>query len=132
MSSRSIVTLAGLSVVALVLSACASGRPGADPTPPSAQGATSVAGEWRADAPATAWLMFDEAGGVTGSDGCNGVGGTVASSGDEIRFTLDPSTLKACVGVTVSFSQLRSAVVSGDVMTTMDSSGGAIVELRRQ
>jgi hypothetical protein len=53
-------------------------------------------------------------------------------SGDEVTFDLDLSTLRACVGVTTSFSQLGSAVVEGDVMTTRTVDGAEIVQLRRQ
>ncbi|MGD8194091.1 META domain-containing protein [Herbiconiux sp. P18] len=140
MSSRPVLSLAALSFAVLAIAGCAS-SPATDssgageapePGSSSAAGPASVSGEWRADAPQEAWLTIDEAGAVTGSDGCNWVSGTATFDGDAVTFSLNPSTLRACMGVTVSFSRLGSAVVDGDVMMTRDAAGAEIVELRRQ
>ncbi|MCS5714536.1 META domain-containing protein [Herbiconiux sp. CPCC 205716] len=143
MTARTVLSALVILVAASALTGCASGQGGTGSGGDSSGGAggsgsgsgsdaLSIEGEWRTAAPDEAWLRFDADGGVTGSDGCNGVGGTATVEGDEVSFALDPSTLKACVGVTVSFSKLGSAVVDGDVMTTRAVDGGEIVQLQRQ
>lgn len=138
MTARSFVTAVVLLVAASALSGCASSQNASGDDSGDAQGSPSamspadLEGEWHADAPDEARLSFDAGGAVRGTDGCNGVSGTTTVSGDEVTFDLDLSTLRACVGVTTSFSKLGSAVVEGDVMTTRTVDGTDIVQLRRQ
>jgi heat shock protein HslJ len=138
MTARSFVTAVAVLLAASALSGCASsqdasGDDSADgQTSPSVNSASDLEGEWRAEEPDKARLTFDADGAVRGTDGCNGVGGTASVSGDEVTFDLDLSTLRACVGVTTSFSRLGSAVVEGDVMMTRTVDGAEIVQLRKQ
>jgi heat shock protein HslJ len=92
-----------LLLISLAVSACTSG---------SAQGApqdtSSLIGSWKltahghADAPTPAvegveaGLTFSEDGTVSGSSGCNGLGGDYSVEGDKITFGEFVSTLMAC------------------------------------
>jgi len=138
MTARSLVTAVVLLLAASALSGCASSQNGPGDESGDGQASTmspppsELEGEWRAEAPDEARLTFDAEGAVRGTDGCNGVSGTTTVSGGEVTFDLDLSTLRACVGVTTSFSKLGSAVVDGDVMTTRTVDGAEIVQLRKQ
>lgn len=89
-------------------------------------------GTWQAADPDTAWLTIDDSGKLTGDDGCNKFTGTATAVEDEVKFELDISTLKACMGVTTSFHGLSSAVIDGETMTTRDYEGNEIVQLQRR
>jgi heat shock protein HslJ len=136
MTARSLVTAVVLLLAASALSGCASSQNGSGDGSGDGQASTvspsELEGEWRAEAPDEARLSFDADGAVRGTDGCNGVSGTTSVTGNEVSFDLDLSTLRACVGVTTSFSELGSAIVEGDVMTTLTVDGSEIVQLRRQ
>ena len=93
---------------------------------------TDPEGTWQAADPDTAWLTIDGSGNLTGDDGCNKFTGTATVVDDEVRFRLDLSTLKACMGVTTSFHGMSSAVIDGDTMTTRDYKGSEIVQLQRR
>lgn len=93
---------------------------------------TDPEGTWQAADPDAAWLTIDGSGNLTGDDGCNKFTGTATVVDDEVRFRLDLSTLKACMGVTTSFHGMSSAVIDGETMTTRDYKGSEIVQLQRR
>lgn len=134
------LVVALLTTISLATTACASGAAGpAGETTGGSAGSTAgssgpspVAGTWRAPEPATAWLTFDEDGAVTGSDGCNPVNGRYQLTDDVVHFDLEFTTLKACVGVTVSFAALTSAVVDGDSLVARDSHDAELAVLARE
>jgi hypothetical protein len=84
-------------------------------------------GTWR---DGTAWLTLDD-GRVTGSDGCNGVNGSYTAEGDTVTFELGMTTMKACVGVTITFSTLTSATVADDELTLRSAGDVVITTLKR-
>ncbi|WP_440710743.1 META domain-containing protein [Herbiconiux sp. YIM B11900] len=139
MSSRRLVPFLALSIALVGLAGCASGQAGGPgeggddggSTGASAAVDPAAVGTWRAADPDTAWLRIDDAGAVTGSDGCNKVTGTAAVDGDTIEFTMGLMTQKACSGVTLSFGTLTSGQLSGDVLTARDRDGADLVELHR-
>jgi heat shock protein HslJ len=121
------------SIFALVLSGGARrGLVGCASAQPSDSAAPNPEGTWQAADPDTAWLTIDDSGNLTGDDGCNKFTGTATVVDDEVKFKLDLSTLKACLGVTTSFHGLSSAVIDGETMTTRDYEGKEIVQLQRR
>ncbi|MDO9397088.1 MAG: META domain-containing protein [Herbiconiux sp.] len=131
MSSRSLVTALALTFGLVALTGCASGGQGASSGGGAGETDASPVGVWRAEAPDEAWLEIADDGSVSGSDGCNAVTGSADVTGAEVTFTMGLSTLIACPDVSITFSGLRSASVSGDVLTTRDAAGAEIVALRR-
>jgi heat shock protein HslJ len=99
---------------------------------PSASAAPDPEGTWQAADPDTAWLTVDDSGKLEADDGCNHFTGTATVVDDEVKFKLDLSTLKACLGVTTSFHGLSSAVIDGETMTTRDYKGKEIVQLQHR
>jgi len=124
MRTSSILALALAGGAVLGLAGCASSS-SSDPA------AVDPEGTWQAADPDAAWLTIDAAGKLEGDDGCNHFTGTATVVDDEVRFTLDLSTLKACLGVTTSFQGMSSAVIEGETMTTRDYKGNEIVQLHR-
>jgi heat shock protein HslJ len=98
--------LLSLFVISLAISACSSQSTQQNTQEPSAS--ASLIGVWKltafgpADAPvpavegAEAGLTFNADGTVTGSSGCNGLGGDYTVEGDQITFGEFVSTLMAC------------------------------------
>jgi heat shock protein HslJ len=119
---------------AALLATAACATPAAGPlsleTPDAAEPA-SVVGTWSQDAPGEPHLAFTESGGVEGSDGCNGLGGTYTVDGDQVSVELGLSTMMACVGVDTWLHNIASATFDGDTMTVFDSSGAEIGQLQR-
>jgi heat shock protein HslJ len=121
------------SIFALVLTGGALlGLVGCASSGPSSSSAPDPEGTWQAADPDTAWLTIDDSGKLTGNDGCNNFTGTATVVEDEVKFKLDLSTLKACLGVTTSFHGMSSAVIDGETMTTRDYEGNEIVQLQHR
>lgn len=103
---------------------------------PAAQAPAAIAGTWRAEDPATAFLTFSTpaagAGHMTGSDGCNGVNGEYTLQGDTATITRGFSTLKACLGVDTWLAGTTAVTVAGDTLRVFDSHGEEIGTLRRE
>lgn len=90
-------------VIALAISACTAAQNTEEPSAP-----VSILGAWKltASGPANnpvpavegveAGLTFNEDGTVTGTSGCNGLGGDYSVEGDQITFGEFVSTLMAC------------------------------------
>ena len=89
------------------------------------EGTGSVVGTWKLtaygpkDAPtpavidSEAALTFDDQGGVTGSGGCNSLGGAYEVDGDQITFRDVTSTLMACDDARMAQESAVSQVLSG-------------------
>jgi heat shock protein HslJ len=121
------------SIFALVLSGGALlGLVGCASSDPSGSAAPNPEGTWQAEDPDTAWLTIDSGGKLEANDGCNHFTGTATVDEDEVKFKLDLTTLKACLGVTTSFHGMSSAVIDGETMTTRDYKGKEIVQLQRR
>jgi heat shock protein HslJ len=125
----SLPRLLGLSTLALTVVLAVAGCAGGPGSDGETDGGADAAptGTWR---DGTAWLTLDD-GKVTGNDGCNSVYGTYSTAGDTVRFTLDPTTLKMCLGVTLSFARIASAIVSDDELTLLGPDDAAITTLAR-
>lgn len=89
-------------------------------------------GTWGETAEQSPQLVLAEDGSLTGTDGCNGLGGTWEISGDIVVFGPVMSTMMACEGVDTWLSLMTSATVNGDTMTVMGPEGDAIGTLDRQ
>ena len=128
--------------LALVLSGCAT-SPGGTATGNTGTGSTetaaptdgatgdSVVGTWVLEkdfptAPNTPFLTLSETGDWTGSDGCNGGGGTwkIDSEG-ALTVTAGASTLMACDGAPLPnlFANAAAAVRAGDELTLTGRDG---------
>ena len=89
-----------LLLISLAVSACSAQNGGA--TSPSIIGAWQLVAYGPAEAPipavegVEAGLTFNEDGTVTGTSGCNGLGGDYTVAGDQITFGEFVSTLMAC------------------------------------
>lgn len=120
----------------LALTACdtGSGQPGGDGASTTASD-PDFAGRWVADDPADAFLEFemvDEYGGlVSGSDGCNGVGGEFHVDGDSARIERQAGTLKGCVGVDPWLEDVSAVEIDGDTMIVQNGDGEEIGTLTR-
>jgi heat shock protein HslJ len=111
--------------VVLAAAGCAGGAGSDGETDDGADSAAT--GTWR---DGTAWLTLDD-GRVTGSDGCNGVNGSYSAEGDSVTFALEMTTMKACAGVTITFTNLVSAVVADDELTLRGADDAVITTLAR-
>lgn len=112
---------------ALLLAGCATpGAGGGD----SETGGSPV-GMWGEDTKGSPYLEFLEDGTLSGSDGCNGIGGTYTDSDGTITVELGFSTLKACVGVDTWLRDISTASVDGDALAVFDTEGSRIGTLTR-
>lgn len=68
---------------------------------------------------------------MLGSDGCNGIGGTFAASGDVISLTRTPSTMKACPDVDTWLSGVRSVKIDAEQLIILDRGATEIGTLPR-
>lgn len=75
---------------------------------------------------------FDQAGFVTGSDGCNRLSGQWFLTDGELTFQQLGGTKMACEGVDTWLSKAAGASIDGDVMTVTDAAGQALGELDRR
>ncbi|MFC8303544.1 META domain-containing protein [Specibacter sp. NPDC057265] len=75
---------------------------------------------------------FDQAGFVSGSDGCNRLSGQWFLVGDELSFQQLSGTMMACDGVDTWLSKAAGADIDGDVMTVTDGAGQTLGKLDRR
>ncbi|MFQ4148104.1 META domain-containing protein [Arthrobacter sp. LAPM80] len=75
---------------------------------------------------------FQEAGFVTGSDGCNRLSGQWYLIKGELTFQQLSGTKMHCEGVDTWVSKAASGVIDGDVMTVKDATGATIGTLERR
>lgn len=68
---------------------------------------------------------------VTGTDGCNHLGGTWEEDGDTVTFSGMFGTLMACMDVDVWLVDPATATVEGDTMVVFNSEGTELGELQR-
>lgn len=123
----------------LTLAACASsqdaengdgGGDGAEPTPtePTPVVEERLLGDWASDENGDPLLSFEAGGKLSGTDGCNGIGGEWKLAGDTVTLELGPSTLKACPGVDTWLRGATSVTIDGDTMTVFGSPAGESAE----
>lgn len=80
-----------------------------------------------------AWLQFDEGGVLSGSTGCNSLGGTWESSDSELSFRDVRTTLIGCPGpvgdqeaaFTAALAATSSYAIEGATLTLKDSGGAS-------
>ncbi|HET6823700.1 MAG TPA: META domain-containing protein, partial [Anaerolineales bacterium] len=116
-----------LLLASLAVSAC-----GAEPQPGAPQDPSSLVGAWRltahgpADAPVPAvegveaGLTFNEDGTVSGTSGCNGLGGDYSAEGDQITFGEFVSTLMACDDPIMRQEESAHKVMTGTATYTVE------------
>lgn len=75
---------------------------------------------------------FEQAGFVTGSDGCNRLSGQWYLVEGELTFQQLGGTKMMCEGVDTWLSKAASGVIDGDVMTIKDASGATLGTLDRR
>lgn len=76
-------------------------------------------------------LELTEDGTVTGSDGCNHIGGSWEQDGETIVFSDMISTLMACTDVDVWLEDPRTATIAGDTMVVYGPEDEELGELHR-
>lgn len=75
---------------------------------------------------------FEQAGFVTGSDGCNRLSGQWYLTEGELTFQQLSGTTMACEDVDTWLAKAAGASIDGDVMTVTDAAGQKIGELDRR
>jgi heat shock protein HslJ len=75
---------------------------------------------------------FEQAGFVTGSDGCNRLSGQWFLVEGELTFQQLGGTKMTCDGIDTWLSTAASATIDGDVMTIKDASGRTLGTLDRR
>lgn len=108
------------------------------------QTSSILQGRWEAEVPTTAFLEFrgpapvggllggkPGEGVLSGSDGCNGVGGWYAPDGETATIRRGLSTLKACPGVDTWLSKAASVRADGATLHVFDGAGAEIGVLTR-
>lgn len=75
---------------------------------------------------------FDQAGFVTGSDGCNRITGQWYLVEDELTFQQLSGTMMACDNIDTWLSKAAGASIKGDVMTVTDAKGAVLGTLDRR
>lgn len=106
-----------LAAAALLLTACSGG-------PASVSGTT-----WGTpDATGETSITFKADGSVSGSDGCNVVGGDWKESDDTIELTL-LSTMMYCEGVDMWLTESRTAELRGDRLVFLGEDGSEVGSL---
>ena len=110
----------------------------AAPLPPGAvpAGPAQLVGRWKpADAPGNPFVAFAQDGTWTGSDGCNGTGGTWTAGPDGafLASTLSLSTLIGCPGTDVADSvrAARTASLDGPALVLRDVTGAELARYNR-
>lgn len=130
-----------LVIISLAILGCSAQN--AEPSSATLIGAWKLAAYGPADAPipavegAGAGLTFNEDGTVTGSSGCNGLGGDYTVAGDQITFGEFVSTLMACDDPIMSQEGIVHQVITGtgsykiegDTLTL--SNNGMVLVFRR-
>lgn len=108
------------------------------------QKSSILQGRWEAADPATAFLEFrgpaavggllggkPGEGTLSGSDGCNGVGGWYTPDGETATIRRGLSTLKACPGVDTWLSKAASVRADGATLHVYSGAGEEIGVLTR-
>ena len=93
---------------------------------------SDVVGTWTSDEKGKPTLTFDDAGKVSGTDGCNGINSTYKVEGDRVLIESFASTLKACLGVDDWLRAVSEVQVSGDELQVFNDSGAEIGTLQRE
>lgn len=93
---------------------------------------SDVVGTWTSDEKGKPTLTFDDAGKVSGTDGCNGIGSTYKVEGDRVLIESFVSTMMACPGVDDWLRGVREVQLSGDELQVFNSSGAEIGTLQRE
>lgn len=124
--------IAALAAAAAVLAGCAS-SPGDGSSPePTVDVGEAALGTWRSTENPDVFMEFVEGGEYSGSDGCNGFGGTYTVEDDALLLEPGLSTLIACPDVDTWLNRSVRATVSGDVLETYDASGSRLGSLTRE
>ncbi|KTF04702.1 MULTISPECIES: META domain-containing protein [Trueperella] len=97
----------------------------------STQGGASAVGTWTDAENEAVYLELADDGTLSGSDGCNDMGGHWSAAADKIQFTEVFATLKYCEGVDTWLADVSSATVDGDEMSVYNDAGEAIGTLHR-
>jgi len=77
------------------------------------------------------FLKFADDGTYSGSDGCNGLGGTYEVGEDELILKPGFSTLMACPDIDTWVRGAKSVKLDGDALVVFDKSGSEIGTLAR-
>ena len=93
--------------------------------------AEDLAGSWTSDETGQPTLTFDEAGKVSGTDGCNGIGSSYTIEHDVARIERFVSTMMACPGVDDWLRGVAEVRLSGEELTVVNSAGEEIGTLQR-
>lgn len=112
----------------LVLAGCASSSPDSS----AASVTPDPVGTWGETAEKTPQLIFASDGTLTGTDGCNGLGGGWEVNGDQVDFVNVVGTFMYCEDVDMWLNALDTATIDGDTMTVMDAEGAEIGTLAKQ
>ena len=94
-----------------------------------ASSSDSPVGTW--GDPDVAYLELGPDGALSGSDGCNGVGGSYRPDGDTATIRRGPSTLRACPGVDTWLRGAAKVRVDGDTLHVFNSKDEEIGTLTR-
>ncbi|MBP1326920.1 heat shock protein HslJ [Leucobacter exalbidus] len=146
-SRSALISLVGVSFLAVTLSACASSASG-DPSAPKIQGqgqnqgqttdpADTVAppaellGTWSSDAKGEPTPVFANEGAVTGTDGCNRISSTFTFNGERAVLAPFASTKMACQGVDDWLKGASEVALDGDVLQVFNNKGDEIGTLDR-
>lgn len=115
-----------LLVTALTISACAAQNTEEPSAPASVLGSWKLTAYGPANAPVPAvegveaGLTFNEDGTVTGTSGCNGLGGDYSVEGDQITFGDFVSTLMACEDPIMAQEEAAHRVMTDTATYTID------------
>ena len=104
------------------------GDGGSGSTEPTQITEEQVLGDWISNEVGDPRLSFEAGGKLSGTDGCNGIGGEWKLAGDAVTLELGPSTLKACPGVDTWLRGATSVTIDGDTMTVLGSPAGEPAE----
>lgn len=77
------------------------------------------------------FLEFAEDGTYSGSDGCNGIGGTYEATDDELVLSPGFSTLMACPDIDTWVRDAKSVKIDTDVLVIFNKGGEEIGTLSR-
>lgn len=110
--------LAAAGIALLALTAC-SGSP------------VDAVGSWGEDADRQPYLVLDEGGKLSGTDGCNRLNGGWEQDGDVITFGEVATTMMACPDIDTWLMDLDTARIDGDTLLVSDATGEEIGLLSR-
>lgn len=94
--------------------------------------ATEIVGTWTSDEKGNPRLAFENAGTVTGTDGCNGISTIYTIEGDRVALEKFASTRMACQGVNDWLRSVREVTVDGDTLQVFNGKGDEIGTLNRE